>query len=97
MRSQYLSAASKFTWCVVAIKAYTTTIASPSNTWQLLASRCNRDKAFVRWPPHVNLLYPFHDDSGKTFSEAAQRARDSLAALQPFQVCSAGSTIGRAG
>ena len=46
----------------------------------------------MRWPPHINLLYPFIDDRGTAFSDAAHTARDSLAAVQPFEVCSAGVT-----
>ena len=59
----------------------------PRSCWaQLQETRCFNDKAFVRWPPHINLLYPFFQDSGATFEEAARRARDSLAAVQPFEV-----------
>ena len=39
------------------------------------------DKGFCRWPPHVNLLYPFVEDRGGQFEAAAAAAS---AALQPF-------------
>ncbi|KAG2496511.1 hypothetical protein HYH03_005335 [Edaphochlamys debaryana] len=46
-------------------KVHTTTIAvvPPAHVWRSIqALRCFRDKSFVRWPPHINLLYPFHPD-----------------------------------
>lgn len=27
--------------------------------------RCFKDKSYVRWPPHINLLYPFWEDKGR--------------------------------
>ena len=60
----------------------------PRSCWdQLQEDRCFKDKAFVRWPPHINLLYPFLSDGGTTFEEAARTARYSIAAVQPFEVC----------
>ena len=60
----------------------------PRSCWeQLQEIRCFKDKAFVRWPPHINLLYPFLDDSGTNFEEASRRARNSVAAVEPFEVC----------
>ena len=40
----------------------------------------------MRWPPHVNLLYPFIEDSETAFAEAARRAQDSVTAVPPFEV-----------
>lgn len=48
--------------------------------------RCFKDKSFVRWPPHFNLLYPFLEDSGAVFESAAQEATKALSQLQPFKV-----------
>jgi hypothetical protein len=49
--------------------------------------RCFNDKGFVRWPPHVNLLYPFWEDIDEdTFQEAANRAAYALRNTQSFQV-----------
>jgi hypothetical protein len=49
--------------------------------------RCFKDKSFVRWPPHINLLYPFIEDAGPTaFQEAADAATAALAQVPPFQV-----------
>ncbi|CAD7696183.1 unnamed protein product [Ostreobium quekettii] len=48
--------------------------------------RCFNDPAFVRWPPHINLLYPFWEDSGDNFSAAAERIAGALSGLRPFEV-----------
>ena len=48
--------------------------------------RCFNDKAFVRWPPHINLLYPFWKDTGENFQNAAERIRQCLAEFPPFSI-----------
>lgn len=49
--------------------------------------RCFRDKSFVRWPPHINLLYPFvSEDTAETFADAAATAAHALKNLPPFKV-----------
>jgi len=48
--------------------------------------RCFNDKAFVRWPPHINLLYPFWKDTGDNFAEAARKLRRCLETLLPFRI-----------
>jgi hypothetical protein len=48
--------------------------------------RCFKDKSFVRWPPHINLLYPFIEDQGPAFENAATAAVGALADVQPFEV-----------
>ncbi|KAK3275207.1 hypothetical protein CYMTET_16650 [Cymbomonas tetramitiformis] len=63
----------------------------PSNLWGAIQhARCFNDKSYVRWPPHVNLLYPFWEDNdingSDNFSEAAERAAHALRDVQPFQV-----------
>lgn len=45
--------------------------------------RCFNDKSFVRWPPHVNLLYPFLES--QHFPVAAQAAAEALRPFKPFQ------------
>lgn len=52
--------------------------------------RCFRDKSFVRWPPHINLLYPFLEVP--SFDEAATAATHALAQLPPFKVRAAVSS-----
>ncbi len=47
--------------------------------------RCFNDKSFSRWPPHVNLLYPFVPDEGRNFAVAAERASAAVRGLRPFQ------------
>lgn len=48
-------------------------------------ARCFDDKGFVRWPPHINLLYPFDEDRGD-FSAAAATAHAVCRKFKPFQV-----------
>jgi len=42
------------------------------------------DKAFARWPPHINLLFPFVPEIH--LDRAAERAAGALAAVAPFEV-----------
>ncbi len=49
------------------------------------------DKGFTRWPPHINLLYPFLEDRGRGFAEAAEVAAAAVADVEPFQVGKRGS------
>lgn len=49
--------------------------------------RCFQDKSFVRWPPHINLLYPFIEDTGPAaLQEAGDTMVAALAQVPPFQV-----------
>jgi hypothetical protein len=48
--------------------------------------RCFKDKSFVRWPPHINLLYPFLEDQGSAFTDAAAAAATAVAYISPFKV-----------
>ncbi len=42
-------------------------VVPPAPVWRRLqALRCSADKSFVRWPPHINLLYPFYPDGSQT-------------------------------
>ena len=34
--------------------------------------RCIHDRNFIRWPPHINLLYPFLEDQDHALDAAAQ-------------------------
>lgn len=52
---------------------------------QLTELRCRcRDKGFYRWPPHINLVYPFIDSS--EFPLFAERLTHSLAKTASFEV-----------
>ncbi len=67
----------------------------PASLWrQLQLARCFHDKSFVRWPPHINLLYPFVEDQGEdqggSFAAAAEAAAGALADVEPFQASGAG-------
>mmetsp|Transcript_1769 Transcript_1769/g.3332 ORF Transcript_1769/g.3332 Transcript_1769/m.3332 type:complete len:318 (-) Transcript_1769:141-1094(-) len=48
-----------------------------------LRCRC-RDKGFYRWPPHINLVYPFIDSS--EFALFAEQLTHSMAKTAPFEV-----------
>lgn len=43
-----------------------------------------RDKGFYRWPPHVNLVYPFVDTD--RFEEAAHMLTRELSLIKPFDI-----------
>jgi len=59
----------------------------PRTLWDGVQSiRCFNDPGFVRWPPHVNLLYPFWEDLGEDMEVAARRAAAALKQTAPFQV-----------
>ena len=48
--------------------------------------RIFRDKSFVRWPPHINLLYPFYEDTGNSFEEWAGVLAAAVRSISPFKV-----------
>jgi hypothetical protein len=48
--------------------------------------RCFQDKSFVRWPPHINLLYPFWEDTGSSLETAAGRIAQVVKEVAPFKV-----------
>ena len=64
----------------------------PRQAWpQFQELRCFHDRAFVRWPPHINLLYPWLEDSTdsdgrEVFAEAALRCAEAVAGVAPFEV-----------
>jgi len=75
-------------WFGHAPKAYTSTVAlvPPEDAWPpLQAMRASlHDKGLYRWPPHINLLYPFLQHS---FAECAlNEFAPVLAQLSPFQI-----------
>ncbi len=55
----------------------------PRALWgPIQAVRRRHDRQIRRWPPHVNLLYPFHDEVG--LAPCLARLRAALAAVSPF-------------
>jgi 2'-5' RNA ligase len=43
-----------------------------------------RDKGYFRWPPHVNLFYPFVES--EEFEESASKIFEALATVCPFNI-----------
>lgn len=59
----------------------------PRHLWsQVQEVRCFRDKGFCRWPPHVNLVYPFIPDVGNGLEKAAQIISEALKPFARFPV-----------
>eukprot|EP00439_Symbiodinium_sp_Y106_P022281 s663_g2.t1 len=57
----------------------------PVQIWDPIQQiRRGRDKGFFRWMPHINMLYPFLEDSGGEFAAAVARAREALNDVEPF-------------
>lgn len=52
----------------------------------VLTQRRTECSSPCRWPPHINLLYPFYEDTGAAFQECAETAAQALSTVQPFQV-----------
>lgn len=53
---------------------------------QIQAIRSKHDKAHPRWPPHVNLLYPFLPEAEFEAGVPALQAAVEAAGIRPFRV-----------
>ena len=65
----------------------------PPRAWRAVqAIRAVHDKSYLRWMPHVNLLYPFlvDDERGRNFGAASEAATAALSGIAPF-TCSLAS------
>lgn len=59
----------------------------PTEVWQRIQGiRSIHDKSYVRWMPHMNVLYPFHVDEADNLRSAATRAAMALSGVPPFKV-----------
>jgi len=57
----------------------------PEPVWEpIQAIRRNHDPQFLRWMPHVTLLYPFVPE--RRLAEAAERLRPAAASIAAFEV-----------
>ncbi|KXZ54947.1 hypothetical protein GPECTOR_3g116 [Gonium pectorale] len=55
-------------------------VVPPAAVWsRIQALRCLRDKSFVRWPPHINILYPFYPDGDPQLARSAPSSRSGAA------------------
>jgi 2'-5' RNA ligase len=62
-------------------------IVPPEELWAPIQGiRRLHDKHYKRWMPHINLLYPFWEDEGDNFQEAAETMIAKLRSIQPFQL-----------
>ena len=71
------------------IKVHTSAICiiPPAASWsQIQAIRAVHDKSYIRWMPHINLMYPFYEDEGSNFQKAAESAAKALQNFEPFKV-----------
>lgn len=71
----------------MSIKTHQTAVAivPPPEVWgPIQAIRERYDRQFRRWPPHINLLYPFYPP--ELFDEASSRLVDVCSTFSPFTV-----------
>lgn len=70
-------------------KVHTSTVAlvPPESVWSTIQStRLNlRDRGLFRWPPHINLLYPFVPED--ELASAIQLLQPALDDIQPLATC----------
>jgi len=60
-------------------------LSPPLNSWEpIQAIRAIHDKAYNRWMPHINLLFPFVPED--EFAQAAEAVANVLKQIQPFEV-----------
>lgn len=72
-------------------KAHTSAVViiPPESCWpQIQDIRSKHDRAYRRWMPHINLLYPFimDDPNGEAFSAASDILMQVLAEMAPFWI-----------
>jgi len=62
-------------------------IVPPEAVWgPIQAIRRDHDRGFVRWLPHINLLYGFIPDELDNFARAAEALQAALSTVPPFRV-----------
>eukprot|EP00727_Mastigamoeba_balamuthi_P012862 m51a1_g8199 putative nudix family protein (1026) ;mRNA; r:16948-20779 len=62
-------------------------LAPPEALWGPIQEvRQAHDRAFARWMPHVNVVWPFVDRGRWEHTDAVQRLRDVAARVAPFRV-----------
>lgn len=59
----------------------------PSNIWShIQETRSRYDPSYIRWPPHINLVYGFIPDYTQNFSKAQAKFKAVLAKICPFPI-----------
>jgi len=57
----------------------------PEDLWlQIQEIRKLYDKAYARWMPHINMVYPFIP--GENFPEVVETLKDNLSLISPFKI-----------
>jgi len=80
------------------LKVHTTAVIvePPEILWgQIQEIRSKHDKAFERWPPHINMLYPFLpnvDETVNILKDALQNVKPFKIKFQDFNVFEHGAT-----
>jgi len=60
-------------------------IIPPETLWTDLQSiRKGHDKSYIRWPPHLNLLYPFLPE--EEFPDAVNKLAKAVESIVPFSI-----------
>lgn len=59
----------------------------PESLWEPIQTiRKKHDQHYMRWPPHINLLYPFFEDDGTNFESASFETTEALKHFPPFSI-----------
>lgn len=53
---------------------------------RLLEAPSRQENLHCRWPPHINLIYPYVTDIREDLGRAAEIAADALRDVEPFEV-----------
>ncbi|EFC42200.1 predicted protein [Naegleria gruberi] len=62
---------------------------APTEIWEPIQEmRSVMDKAYERWPPHINFLFPFIPE--QYFEQAQELIREKLARVEPFDITFSG-------
>ena len=69
-----------------AAQPFTPPAALQQGSLQVQAHRFFGHRQYMRWPPHINLLWPFVEDAGEAFADAGARVAELARRWQLLQV-----------